>query len=267
MRSKPKKSLGQNFLVDKNIQEKIIRSCDLKEADTVLEIGPGRGELTQALLDRAKKVIAVEIDGELCAHLKEKFSSYANFVLINNDILKVGLSRLACGKGPGRLKVIANVPYYISTPIITHLLNHGKFIETIFITLQKELAARLAASAGSKSYGAFSCLVQFYAKPKILFSIKNSSFWPRPKVDSSFIELKILSAPPVQVRDESLFFKIIRSGFNQRRKLLKNNLGRELPEAKIRDCFRTAGIKQGARAEDLSLRDFARVSNFFARLP
>lgn len=257
MHQKPKKRLGQNFLTDKNIQNKIIEHSELKETETVLEIGPGRGELTRLLLEKAKKVIAVEIDKELCKLLREKFAAYNNLELINADILTLDLS------GFGKPKVIANLPYYISTPAIIHILKYRKNIEMAYLTLQKELAKRMSASAGTKDYGAFSCLAQFYTQPKLLFPIKNSSFWPKPKVDSCFVELKMLPEPKVAVKNETFFFKLIRLAFNQRRKLLKNSLARLFPQSKISDCLKAIGLKQKIRAEELSLSDFARLADYF----
>lgn len=265
MHPKPKKRLGQNFLTDKNIQEKIIKACKLKKTDIILEIGSGRGEITQHLLKDAKRVIAVEIDKELCELLTSKFSSSANFELLNQDILKTNLVDLRGQQGLGRLKVIANIPYYISTPIIAHLLDYNESIEVIYLTLQKELAVRLTAGPGNKSYGAFSCFVQFCARPKILFSIKPSSFWPRPKVDSCFVELKILPEPKVRVKSETFFFKLIRLAFNQRRKFLKNNLARIFPQSKVMGCFKETGLDADIRAENLSLSDFAKISDYFAK--
>lgn len=256
MYPKPKKSLGQNFLTDKNIQAKIIKYSAPKESEIVLEIGPGRGELTRLLLEKAKKVIAVEIDKELCKLLRERFTASKNLELINADILRLDLS------GFGRLKVIANLPYYISTPVIARLLQYRKNIETAYLTLQKELARRMSASAGTKDYGAFSCLAQFYAQPKLLFPIKSSSFWPKPKVDSCFVELKILPEAKVVVKNERFFFKLIRLAFNQRRKLLKNSLAGLFPQVKITDCLKALGLKQKIRAEDLPLSDFARIADY-----
>ena len=257
MRQKPKKSLGQNFLIDRNIQDKIIQSCDLDKNDTVLEIGPGRGEISELLLPRVKKLISVEIDRQLCAILKDKFSNYSNFKLINADILETDLSLLA---GRKKLKIIANLPYYISTPIITHLIQHRKSISEIFLTLQKELAQRLTGEAGSKNYGAFSCFIQFYTQVQILFPIHNSSFWPKPKVDSRFIKLGVLARTKIKVRNEDLLFKIIRLAFNQRRKMLKNNLSRMFPESEIISCLESIDINIHTRAEDLSLSDFAKLA-------
>lgn len=257
---RPKKKLGQNFLVDKNIQAKIIRACHLSRQDTVLEIGPGRGELTRGLLKGSNKVIAVEIDRDLCQSLKEELGLFENFELLNIDILKLDISGL---RAQGKLKVIANIPYYISSPIIAHLLRHKGCIQEIYLTLQKEFAQRLTACPGTKDYGAFSCFAQFYSRPQALFIIPAGAFWPSPKVDSSFVRLEILAKPAVKVKNEELFFKLIRAGFNQRRKLLKNNLSRIFPQAKADNCLDKLGIDEKARAEDLSLSDFAKISDYF----
>ena len=254
MYPKPKKRLGQCFLVDKNIQNKLAEACGLRKSDTVLEIGPGRGEITALLVRQVKKVIAIEIDSGLCEILRQKFSSYKNFMLFNKDILKMDLSKYK------NLKIVANLPYYISTPILAHLLKYRNSIKTIFCTLQKELAMRLVAGAGTKIYGAFSCFVQFYTRPKIVFFIKNESFRPKPKVDSCFMELKIFSKPPVKVKDEQLFFKLVRTAFNQRRKQIKNSLIRILTKDKITRYLKTLKLKPGVRAENLSLRDFAALA-------
>lgn len=259
MRHKPKKSLGQNFLIDRSIREKIIQASDLKKNDTVLEIGPGRGEISEGLLKSVKKLIAVEIDPSLCAALKDKFSTRANFELINADILKIDLSKLS--PGAGKIKVIANLPYYISTPAIIHLLKYKKHIREIYLTLQKEVAQRICAAPGTKAYGAFSCFAQFHSQPEILFEIKNTSFWPRPKVDSCFIRLKALNKPRLKIADEERFFRIIRTAFNQRRKQLKNSLKKILPT----EAFKQAGINPNSRAENLSLADFARLNNFLSK--
>lgn len=258
MRHKPKKSLGQNFLIDRNIQERIIQASGLNKDDAVLEIGPGRGEISQGLLKNVKKLIAVEIDPGLCAALKDKFSTRANFELINADILKIDLSKLS--PGAEKIKVIANLPYYISTPAIIHLLKYKKHIREIYLTLQKEVAQRICAAPGTKAYGAFSCFAQFHSQPEILFEIKSASFWPRPKVDSCFIRLKALNKPRLKIADEERFFRIIRAAFNQRRKQLKNSLKKILPT----EAFKQAGINPNSRAEDLSLTEFAKLNNLLS---
>ena len=182
MHIKPKKSLGQNFLVDKNIQKKIIVYLEIKPDDIILEIGAGRGELTNLIAKEAEKVYALEIDNSLCGILKENLKSYSNVEIINRDILKFNL-RAYFRNLKQNLKVFGNIPYYISSPIIEHLFNYRNKIESIFITVQKEFAKRVTAIPGSKEYGSLSCFVQYYAKPKIIFNIKKASFFPVPKVD------------------------------------------------------------------------------------
>lgn len=260
MQPKYKKSLGQNFLIDKNVRNKIIEQCNLNRNDVVLEIGPGRGEITHLLLDKVKEVRAVEIDSGLCEVLRKQFSAYQNFKLFNRDILKVDLTDLL--NSSEKLKVIGNLPYYISTPIITKLIEHRKYIDTIFLTLQKELGLRLAAKPHSKDYSAFSCYLQFYTEPEMFFSIKNTSFWPKPKVDSCFMRIKILSKPKVKVKDEESFFKVIRLSFRMRRKLLKNNLATIYSQEKVEEVFKKLKIAPNLRAEDLSLKDFAKLSAY-----
>lgn len=262
MQPKYKKSLGQNFLVDKNVQNKIIEYCNFDRNDIVLEIGPGRGEITHLLLDRVREVMAVEIDAQLCEVLRDKFGSYQNFKLENQDILKVNLADLLNSSKKFKLKVIGNLPYYISTPIITKLIEHRRYIDTIFLTLQKELGLRLAAKPHSKDYSAFSCYLQFYTEPEMFFFIKNSSFWPKPKVDSCFMRIKILPKPRVKVRDERSFFKVIRTSFGMRRKLLRNNLTTIYSQEKVDEVFKKFKIDSNSRAEDLSLKDFAGLSNY-----
>ncbi len=265
---KAKKSLGQNFLVDKNILNKIISACQLNKTDTILEIGPGLGVLTEEISKLAKKVTAVELDNRLCSLLKDKFRGSKNVEIIHKDILKVKIPNLKSLNGMDKaITVIGNLPFYITTPIITHLLGQRQYIRNIYITVQKEVAKRFVAQPKTDDYSAFSCFVQYYTKPKILFYIKRNSFQPAPKVDSAFIRLDIYEKPPLIVRDEALFFKIIRIGFNQRRKMLKNNLkslivdGRALSATDIISLFEESGLSCSARAEELSLSDFARLSN------
>jgi 16S rRNA (adenine1518-N6/adenine1519-N6)-dimethyltransferase len=260
MHSKPKKSLGQNFLVDKNIQRKIIAGMELKPSDIILEIGAGRGELTQALAEKVKKVYAVEIDPNLCGVLKDDFEKYSNLRVINQDILKFDI-RKHFDKIPGKIKIVGNIPYYISSPIIENLIEFRVKIDTVFITVQKEFAQRVTASCGSKDYGSFSCFVQYYTEPKILFHIKKSSFFPSPKVDSSFLKLKMRNKTPFVLRNKRLFFEIIRAAFNQRRKTLRNSLKGILDEEKLSLYFIKFGIDSNTRPEDLSLKDFANLAN------
>ncbi|MDD5027448.1 MAG: 16S rRNA (adenine(1518)-N(6)/adenine(1519)-N(6))-dimethyltransferase RsmA, partial [Candidatus Omnitrophica bacterium] len=239
MRIQPKKSLGQNFLIDQNIRNKIIASLDLKKNDVVLEIGSGKGELTQVIAQRANKVFGLEIDKRLYNFLTSEFAGTGpNTEIINKDILKLDLTKfLKENKIKGRIKVFGNIPYYISSPIIEHLLKFRDRIEAIFITVQKEFAARVAALPGGKAYGSFSCFTQYYTCPRIIFNIGRNCFKPAPKVDSSFLELKIRKEPAVCVKDEVLFFKIIRGALNQRRKTLRNSLEGIIPAVVLNDLF------------------------------
>ncbi len=258
MRFQPKKSLGQNFLIDKNIQNKIAESLEIGQDDTVLEIGPGEGAITGLLCRKAAKVFAVEIDRNLCALLTSKFATVQNLSVINADILKFDLRSLPPGN---KLKVIGNIPYYITSPIVEHLLLYRGKIEDIYLTVQKEFAHRMAADPGSKAYGSFSCFVQYYTEPEILFLIKRNSFHPAPKVDSCFMRLKLRQEPAVKVKNEAMLFKIIRIAFQQRRKTMKNGLEELIPERNLEEFFRQYDIDPRIRAEDLSLQDFANLVN------
>lgn len=260
MRIKPKKRLGQNFLTDKNIQAKLISAYELQKSEHVLEIGAGYGGLTNLILSSAGFVYALEIDPELCRILRDESKNYPNIKIINEDILKFNLRRYF-GKLKDKIKVVGNIPYYITTPIIEHLFSYRDNIGTIFITVQKEFAERAAVSSGSKKYGSLSCFVQYYAEPKILFPIKKNSFLPRPKVDSCLIRLKIRDTPAVKVRDEQLFFKIIRAAFNQKRKTLRNSLAGILTAGQLSLFFESHDIDRNIRPEDLSLPDFANLAN------
>lgn len=275
---KPKKRLGQNFLTDKNIQRKLVASYNLETTDHVLEIGAGYGELTKLIADCAAFVYALEIDPELCKTLRDNTKGYPNIEIINQDILIFNLKRYfmrfknkinpalsATQKDylsrKGGVKVVGNIPYYITTPIIEYLLKYRDKIETVFITVQKEFAKRIVANAGSKEYGSFSCFVQYYSIPKILFFIKKGSFSPIPKVDSCLLELKIRQVPAVNIKDEELFFKVIRASFNKRRKTLRNSLDGIVSLQKLSDFFRKYDIDINIRPEDLTLKDFAHLTN------
>lgn len=256
MYPKPKKSLGQNFLVDKNIQQKIITACQLETSDTILEIGPGTGELTRLISPQVKKLYAFEIDSRLSRQLKKEFSDRQNTQIIHMDILKVKLEEYLTN----RTKVIGNIPYYISTPIIERFLNYKQNVDRIFLTVQKEFAERVAALPGSKTYGSLSCFIQYHARPQLMFKISSSCFFPKPKVDSYFLELKILTKPLVEVTDEKAFFHIIRTAFNQRRKTLRNSLKNTIPKEKMDLFFTRFAINPNIRPEDLSLQDFANLN-------
>ncbi|MCM8795331.1 MAG: 16S rRNA (adenine(1518)-N(6)/adenine(1519)-N(6))-dimethyltransferase RsmA [Candidatus Omnitrophica bacterium] len=245
---KPKKRLGQNFLIDPNIIKKIIVATGLSFDDTVLEIGAGRGELTQLIAPRTKKVYAVEIDSSLCNTLRQRLKDYPHVEIIPQDILKLDLENL-----DSELKVIGNIPYYLTTPILRHLLKFRHKISLIYISVQKEFAARILAKVGTKAYGAFSCFMQYYTKPENLFIIKRTCFWPVPKVDSCFLKIKIRKKPILPSDKEKLLFRVIRQAFSQRRKTLKNSLKKIIPAEKL--------PHPNLRPEDLSLRDFINLIN------
>lgn len=260
MLAKPKKSLGQNFLTDKNILRKIIDACDFKLSDIVLEIGAGQGELTGFIADRVKELYAVELDSALYQALKNKFRDYKNVRLVNQDILKLPLRRYF-GRLKSKIKVVGNIPYYITTPILERLLEFSDLIDAIFMTVQKEFAKRAMAMAGSKVYGRLSCFVQYYTEPEACFLVKKGSFLPKPKVDSCFLRLKIRRTPPFKVRNERLFFKVIRAAFGQRRKTLRNSLEGTTALEKLALFFKRYNIDNNIRPEDLSLEDFANLVN------
>jgi 16S rRNA (adenine1518-N6/adenine1519-N6)-dimethyltransferase len=260
---KPKKSLGQNFLIDKNIQNKIVRACGLSQDDIVLEIGAGRGDLTAVLAGNAKKVYALEIDRRLCSLLEQGLMAYDNCQVIKSDILKFDLVKfLHENKIKQKIKVIGNIPYYISSPIIEYLIGCRQMISSVFMTVQKEFGRRARAHPGSKEYGSFSCFVQYYAECIILFEISRSCFRPAPNVDSCFLSLFFREHPAVRVADEAAFFKLIRTAFNQRRKTLRNSLDGLLNKDQLVDFFQATGIDKNVRPEELSLVQFADLSNY-----
>ncbi|MDD5594619.1 MAG: 16S rRNA (adenine(1518)-N(6)/adenine(1519)-N(6))-dimethyltransferase RsmA [Candidatus Omnitrophica bacterium] len=260
MRLKPKKRLGQNFLFDQNIQKKIIAACDLSSEDIILEIGPGRGELTRQIVPSVKKVYAIELDRNLYAHLKNDFQGEKKIGLFNQDILKFALNQ-ELKQTKGKIKIIGNIPYYISTPIIEYIIKFKDRIDCAFLTVQKEFARRMISPGGNKEFGSLSCFVQYYLKPEILFEIKKGSFFPVPKVDSSFLKLTVRKSPAVKVEDEERFFKIIRAAFNQRRKTLRNSLSRIVSEEKLNRFFTDFQIDKNTRVEGFSLEDFAKLAN------
>ena len=245
-----KKSLGQNFLTDDNIKRKIIEVCQLTQNDFVLEIGPGRGALTREIAKRVKSITAVEKDTRLCGNLVGLLDEYKNLILINEDILNFKISQ-------DDTKVIGNIPYNISSPIIEYLIDQKEKVKVIYICLQKELAKRIVAKPGGKDYGSFSLFVQYSTEPEIKFIIKKGCFRPQPKVDSAFVELKIRKPVKVKVQNEQFLFKIIRTSFNQRRKMISNTLGDIVDIKKIAET----GIKPSSRPEELSLEDFVKIAN------
>lgn len=244
----PRKHLGQNFLVDPKIKEKIILSCELKKDEEVIEIGPGLGHLTEGLLPQVKKIYAIEKDPRYSQELKKRYPP-DRLEVIETDILKFDLSKLPAG-----LKVIGNLPYYISTPIIERFIVYREAFPECFFTVQKEFAERLAAKPGTKAYGSLSCFIQYYSDVKILFKIPAGAFRPAPKVTSCFI--RILFRPPaIQVADEQKLFKLIRTAFSQRRKKISNSI-KTLFHRDLAEAFSNCGLSGKERAEDLSLKNY-----------
>jgi len=255
---RPKKYLGQNFLVDKNIQKKIIRACQLTALESVLEIGAGRGELTRLIAEHTDKLIALEIDPYLCSLLGRTLKDSNGFRILNQDILRFSISDAFNNT---KIKVIGNLPYNITTPIIVHLLKSRDKIKEIFITVQKEFAQRMVASPGSPDWSAFSIFLQYHSKPKILFFIKKTCFRPQPKVDSALVKLSIKDTFPLNSRRERYLFKIIRLSFQQRRKTLRNSLSGRISAERLNRYFNKYNIDKNIRAERLSLDDFINLIN------
>ena len=260
------KKFGQNFLIDTHVLDKIIAESRITKDDFVLEIGPGIGTMTQYLCENAREVAAVEIDKNLIPILADTLSAYDNVEVINDDILKVDINRLAQEKNGGKpIKVVANLPYYITTPIIMGLFESHVPIDSITIMVQKEVAERMQEGPGSKDYGALSLAVQYYAKPEIVANVPPNCFMPRPNVGSAVIRLTRHQEPPVQVEDEKMMFRLIRASFNQRRKTLANGLGNapDIPLSKeqIQESIIELGVPVTIRGEALSLEQFAALSN------
>ena len=257
------KKFGQNFLIDANILENIILAAEVTNDDCVLEIGPGIGTMTQYLCENAREVVAVEIDKKLIPILQEDtLSSYNNITIINEDILKVDINAIVQEKNSGKpIKVVANLPYYITTPIIMGLFESHVPLESITIMVQKEVAERMQVGPGTKDYGALSLAVQYYAEPKIMMTVPASCFMPRPNVDSAVIKLTRHEKPPVQVKDEKLLFDIIRAAFNQRRKTLVNSLnnasGLNLNKESVLAALEAMELPATIRGEALTLSQFA----------
>ena len=264
------KKFGQNFLIDTHVREKIIAAAGVTEDDCVLEIGPGIGTMTQYLAEHARSVVAVEIDKNLIPILQETLKEYENITIINDDILKVDINKLTEEYNGGRpIKVVANLPYYITTPIIMGLFEGGVPIDNITVMVQKEVAERMQVGPGYKDYGALSLAVQYYADAYIVANVPPNCFIPRPGVGSAVIRLTRHKEPPVEVDDPKLMFKLIRASFNQRRKTLQNGLNNspELPFAKdeIADAIESLGVTPQIRGEALTLKQFADLSNYFTR--
>lgn len=260
-----KKNYGQNFLVDQYVLDKIINSADINKDDIILEIGPGIGTMTQALSKNAKKVIAVEIDKTLIPVLKDTLADYNNIQIINEDILKLDIKSLVEENGNKKIKVVANLPYYITTPIIMDILEKKLPVETITVMVQKEVAYRMKAVPSTKDYGSLSLAVQYYCNPYIVANVPQNCFIPRPNVDSAVIRLSLFNEPPVIVNDEKLMFKIIKIAFSQRRKTLLNCLFNSndfnFDKKQISDILIESGLSENIRGEKLDLNDFANLSN------
>ena len=262
------KRFGQNFLIDTHVLEKIIAASQISKEDFVLEIGPGIGTMTQYLAEYAREVAAVEIDNTLIPILKDTLKDWDNVTVINDDILKVDIRKLALEKNGGKpIKVVANLPYYITTPIIMGLFENQVPVDSITIMVQKEVADRMQVGPGTKDYGALSLAVQYYAKPEIVANVPPNCFMPRPKVGSAVIRLERYEKPPVEVSDEKLMFRIIRASFNQRRKTLVNGLknSQELSYSReeIEEVLNECGIPLNIRGEALTLAEFASLANAF----
>lgn len=261
------KKFGQNFLIDTHVLDKIIRAAEITKEDMVLEIGPGIGTMTQYLAEAAGKVVAVEIDKNLIPILSDTLSAYENATIINEDVLKLDIQKLANEENQGRpIKVVANLPYYITTPIIMGLFENHVPVESITVMVQKEVADRMQTGPGNKDYGALSLAVQYYAEPYIVANVPPNCFMPRPKVGSAVIRLTCHEQPPVEVKDERLMFDIIRASFNQRRKTLANGLNNSdklsFSKEEITEAIESLGKGSSVRGEALTLEEFAELSNY-----
>ncbi|MGL6199131.1 MAG: 16S rRNA (adenine(1518)-N(6)/adenine(1519)-N(6))-dimethyltransferase RsmA [Lachnospiraceae bacterium] len=260
------KKFGQNFLIDTHVLDKIIAAADITKEDMVIEIGPGIGTMTQYLAEAAREVIAIEIDRELIPIMEETLADYSNVSVINADILKLDLAKLVEERNQGRpVKVAANLPYYITTPIIMQLFESHVPIKNVTVMVQKEVARRMQAGPGTKEYGALSLAVQYYASPYIVANVPPNCFMPRPSVGSAVIRLDRYETPPVNVNNERLMFRIIRASFNQRRKTLVNGLvnaeGLDFTKMEVLAAIKEMGLDAAIRGETLTLLQFAELSN------
>lgn len=265
------KKFGQNFLIDTHVLDKIIAAAGITKDDVVLEIGPGIGTMTQYLSEAARQVIAVEIDDNLIPILKDTLNGFDNVVIIHDDILKVDISHLAAQYHSGRpIKVVANLPYYITTPIIMGLFEKKAPVDNITVMVQKEVADRMQVGPGSKDYGALSLAVQYYAEPYLVANVPPNCFLPRPKVGSAVIRLTCYPKPPVMVRDPALMFRLIRASFNQRRKTLQNGIYNSpdlsFSKEQIAAAISALGMPPAVRGETLTLEQFARLTDLFCEI-
>ena len=264
------KKFGQNFLVDSSILDRIIESAQITKEDCVLEIGPGIGTMTQRLAEEAGAVVAVEIDKNLLPVLEDTLSAYENVTVINADILKLDLNRIVKEHNGGRpVKVVANLPYYITTPIIMALFEKKVPLHSVTIMVQKEVADRMRVGPGTKDYGALSLAVQYYAKPEIVTKVPAGCFMPKPNVDSAVIRLTRYEKPPVEVEDEAWLFAVIRASFNQRRKTLANGLANAgypgIGRRQVEEVLSAMGLAAAVRGETLTLEQFAELSDRLAK--
>lgn len=260
------KKFGQNFLIDTHVLDKIIKAANITKEDFVLEIGPGIGTMTQYLCENAREVMAVEIDAKLIPVLDETLADYDNITVVNEDILRMDIARIAKTRNAGKpIKVVANLPYYITTPIIMELFESHVPLESVTVMIQKEVADRMQAGPGSKDYGALSLAVQYYSKAEIVANVPPNCFMPRPNVGSAVIRLTCHETCPVEVQDEHLLFQIIRASFNQRRKTLQNGLGNDAALSVSKEtaakAIEKSGLPSAVRGEALTLEQFATLSN------
>ena len=260
---RPLKRFGENYLIDSNIKDKIISEVKPSKDDIILEVGPGMGALTVDLAESGANLHAVEKDKKAYAILGEILDGdFPNLKIHNSDILDFDLASIAAGR---KVKFVGNLPYYITTPIVEYIIENKILISSAVITVQREVANRLMAGPGTKEYGSISCFVQYHTKLSYIHTINRTSFYPEPEVDSSVIRLDILDKPPVVVKDEKLFFKVIRSSFNQRRKTIINSLSREaaldIPKEELSKILKRAGIEPSIRPESLGISDFAKICN------
>ncbi len=265
------KKFGQNFLIDPHVLEKIIRCADVTKEDCVLEIGPGIGTMTQFLAEAAREVVAVEIDSKLIPILEDTLSAYENVTVLNEDIMKVDMEEIVNDHNGGRpIKVVANLPYYITTPIIMGLLEKHVPVESITVMVQREVALRMQAEPGTKDYGALSLAVQYYCEPYLAANVPQNCFMPRPNVDSAVIHLKRFEKPPVQVEDEHLLFRLIRASFAQRRKTLVNAIANSpelsFTKEQVLAALAEQSFKPDLRGETLGLAEFAVLSDALGKI-
>lgn len=261
------KSLGQNFLTDKHIIDKIIDATEISQEDLVIEIGPGIGVLTAEAAERAQKVTAIELDKNLIPILEDTLGDFDNVEIINQDVLKTDLNKIISESGCQKARIIGNLPYYITTPIIMAILEGGVKAESITIMMQKEVADRIKAKPGTKAYGALSVAVQYYCTVQTVAIVPKEVFYPVPKVDSAVLRLDIRKDKPVELIEERMFFRCIKAGFGQRRKTLSNSLMGigDVTKEEVKEALLCVGIDEKRRAETLSLDEFANIANHFSK--